>query len=550
MDLLTTLQDLGSTGYDLLLLPIILWTAMSLVAIMLMRYSENINAIFQYHGRIALLIALPVGLLASLVNHWLHSYGETAGSFATKFIVIQSPITLSAASEAQEAAFYMDPAFWGGAVLLAVSMVALFLLAKLVSDFISLSLFAKRIPKRPIESLEYISNSNISICKKLKVPVRLSYSGAVEVPFTYGWKKPVIVIPSHLKHQNPEKLNLAIRHELMHIRHHDYALNTVLMVVKALFWFHPIIHNLYNGFKEYREISCDSEVLSDDSVSRKSYAQLLFELAGKKTFSSTPAVSMAVKSSTLKKRIQVMSNQNHQKNMFKTSFFIMLFSALFMTGIMACTDIQDSGIRNSDIESAQSKIDVSNDETSPLYVLDGEIIEDDATKSKLARVKTKYIESIDVVKGEKAINMYGEKGENGVIMFKLLDRETAFNDLKAPPAPGTKAESASEKDDYFVVVEDMPQLKGGMEGLMNNITYPEQARKAGIEGRVIVQFIVNEQGQVENPQIIKGIGAGADEEALRVVKQAEFTPGEQRGQAVRVQYSLPVVFKLQKGDSK
>src|SRR6056297_682099 len=155
MDLLTTLQDLGSTGYDLLLLPIILWTAMSLVAIMLMRYSENINAIFQYHGRIALLVALPVGLLASLVNHWLHSYGGTAGSFATKFIVIQSPLTLSAASEAQEAAFYMDPAFWGGAVLLAVSLVALFLLAKLVSDFISLSLFAKRIPKRPIESLEY-----------------------------------------------------------------------------------------------------------------------------------------------------------------------------------------------------------------------------------------------------------------------------------------------------------------------------------------------------------------------------------------------------------
>ena len=244
-----------------------------------------------------------------------------------------------------------------------------------------------------------------------------------------------------------------------------------------------------------------------------------------------------------------MSNQNHQKNMFKTSFYIMLFSALFMTGIMACTDIQDSGIRNSDIEDAQSKIAVADDENTPLYVLDGEVV-DKATKNKLAAIKTKYIESLNVLKGEKAIEKYGPKAENGVIEFKLLDRETAFNDLKAPPAPGTKAESASEKDDYFVVVEDMPKLKGGMEGLMNNITYPEQARKAGIEGRVIVQFIVNEQGQVENPQIIKGIGAGADEEALRVVKQAEFTPGEQRGQAVRVQYSLPVVFKLQKGDSK
>ena len=549
MDLITILQDIGSTGYELLLLPILLWTAMSLVALLLMRYSENINAIFQYHGRIALLVALPIGMMASLVNHWLHTYGETAGSFATKFIVIQSPLVLPAAAEAQESAFYTDPAFWGGALLLAAGTVAVILLLKLVSDFISLSIFANRIPKRPIQSFQNISASNIRICKELKVPVSLSYSNAVEVPFTYGWKKPVIVVPNHLKHQGSEKLNLAIRHELMHIRHHDYALNTVLMVVKALFWFHPIIHNLYNGFKEYREISCDSEVLSDDTISRKSYARLLFELAGKKTFSKTPAVSMAVKSSTLKKRIQVMSNQNHKKNMFKISFYIMLFSALFMTGIMACTDIQDSGIRNSDIENAQSKMEVSNDEMSPLYVLEGEIIEDDATKSKLARVKTKYIESLNVLKGEKAIEKYGPKAKNGIIEFKLLDRETAFNDLKAPPAPGTKGESSSEKEDYFVVVEEMPELKGGMSGLMSEITYPEEARRAGIEGRVLVQFIVNEEGQVENPQIIKGIGGGADEEALRVVKNAEFVPGQQRGQAVRVQYSLPVIFKLQQDDS-
>ena len=100
-----------------------------------------------------------------------------------------------------------------------------------------------------------------------------------------------------------------------------------------------------------------------------------------------------------------------------------------------------------------------------------------------------------------------------------------------------------------MVVEKMPELKGGMSGLMSDITYPEEARKAGIEGRVLVQFIVNEDGQVENPQIIKGIGGGADEEALRVVKNAEFVPGQQRGQAVRVQYSLPVIFKLQKDDS-
>ncbi|NGP75873.1 M56 family metallopeptidase [Balneolaceae bacterium YR4-1] len=549
MDIINTLQNLGSTGFDLLLLPIVLWTAMSLLALAMMRYSENLNAIFRYHGHIALILALPIGLLAALMNHWLHTFGETAGSFATKFIVIQNPIVIPAAAKMQETSFYMDPAFWGGAAILALGTVALILLLKLAADFISLSIFAKSTPKRPIESILELSTSNTRICKKLSLPVYLSFSDSVDVPFTYGWKKPVIVIPDHLKDQSSEKLNLAIRHELMHIRHHDYALNAVLMTIKALFWFHPIIHKLYAGFKEYREISCDSEVLSDDTISRKSYAQLLFELAGKQTFSKTPAVSMAVPTSTLKKRIQIMSNQNHKHTMFKTSFYITLFSALFMTGIMACTDIQDSGIRNSDIENAQAKISASQDGMSPLYVLDGEIIEDEVTRNKLSAVKTKYIESLNVLKGEKAIEEYGPKAQNGVIEFKLLDRETAFNDLKAPPAPGTKTESSSAKDDHFVVVEQMPELKGGMQSLMSNITYPEEARKAGIEGRVIVQFIVNKEGQVENPQIIKGIGGGADEEALRVVKEAEFTPGYQKGQPVRVQYSLPVVFKLQKDDA-
>jgi protein TonB len=91
----------------------------------------------------------------------------------------------------------------------------------------------------------------------------------------------------------------------------------------------------------------------------------------------------------------------------------------------------------------------------------------------------------------------------------------------------------------------MPKLKGGLASLQKKINYPDMARKAGIEGRVIIQFIVNEQGKVENPRVIRGIGGGADKEALRVVKQAEFEPGRQRGNPVRVQYSLPITFKLQ-----
>lgn len=115
--------------------------------------------------------------------------------------------------------------------------------------------------------------------------------------------------------------------------------------------------------------------------------------------------------------------------------------------------------------------------------------------------------------------------------------------LSMPPPPPAQEEDPEE--DFFVVVEDMPELIGGLAELQSNIRYPEMARRAGIEGRVYVQFIVNEQGNVENPQVIRGIGGGCDEEAVRAVSQAKFRPGMQRGRPVRVQYSLPIFFRLQ-----
>ncbi|WP_425402417.1 energy transducer TonB [Gracilimonas tropica] len=91
----------------------------------------------------------------------------------------------------------------------------------------------------------------------------------------------------------------------------------------------------------------------------------------------------------------------------------------------------------------------------------------------------------------------------------------------------------------------MPQLEGGMAKLQGSVKYPEMARRAGIEGRVTVQFIVNEQGKVENARVVRGIGGGCDEEALKAVQKANFTPGMQRGRPVRVQYALSINFRLE-----
>lgn len=133
--------------------------------------------------------------------------------------------------------------------------------------------------------------------------------------------------------------------------------------------------------------------------------------------------------------------------------------------------------------------------------------------------------------------------ENEIIELDAeLDLDQAVMELPPPP-PSFEEE---EEQEIFVVVEQMPELIGGLASIQKHIKYPELAMKAGIEGRVVVQFIIDEEGNVKNPVVVRGIGGGCDEEALRAVKLAKFIPGRQRGRPVLVKYSLPVTFRLQK----
>jgi periplasmic protein TonB len=111
--------------------------------------------------------------------------------------------------------------------------------------------------------------------------------------------------------------------------------------------------------------------------------------------------------------------------------------------------------------------------------------------------------------------------------------------LPPPPAP------EEEEPEIFIVVERMPEPAGGMQAIYRRLRYPEIARKAGIEGRVVLQFIVDERGNVVNPTVIRGIGGGCDEAAIEAIKGVRFTPGMQRGRPVKVQFQLPIVFRLQ-----
>lgn len=143
---------------------------------------------------------------------------------------------------------------------------------------------------------------------------------------------------------------------------------------------------------------------------------------------------------------------------------------------------------------------------------------------------------IEIVEDEEEIE------EELVIEDLEVDEETEIEFIE-------EVEEEVEEEQIFTIVEEMPSFPGGEAALMKylgkNIKYPAIAKDAGIQGTVYVTFVVNEEGAVKDVQVLRSIGGGCDEEAIRVVESMpKWTPGKQRGKSVKVQYNLPIRFTL------
>ncbi|MDO5571816.1 MAG: energy transducer TonB [Bacteroidales bacterium] len=127
------------------------------------------------------------------------------------------------------------------------------------------------------------------------------------------------------------------------------------------------------------------------------------------------------------------------------------------------------------------------------------------------------------------------------------DDQNVATEIIAMPEPEPEEEVTNE---IFTVVEDAPQFPGGDAALIGflgkSVKYPVIAQENGIQGRVIVSFVVERDGSITDAQIVRGVDPSLDKEALRVVNSMpKWTPGKQRGKPVRVKFTLPVQFRLQ-----
>jgi len=158
----------------------------------------------------------------------------------------------------------------------------------------------------------------------------------------------------------------------------------------------------------------------------------------------------------------------------------------------------------------------------PLVVIDGVISEIQSPD----KVPSDSIASISILKGETATSKYGEKGKNGVMEI-----------------------TTKKSDEVGVIVESLPEFPGGIEALKKfvaeSMEYPADALKNGIQGQVVVGFVVGKTGEITNVRIKTSVDTSLDQEAMRIVKSMpRWIPGKQNGQGVDVFYKIPITFSL------
>lgn len=168
--------------------------------------------------------------------------------------------------------------------------------------------------------------------------------------------------------------------------------------------------------------------------------------------------------------------------------------------------------------------------TAPIIKKDSEVKEEDEIKLD------------EVQKSDKAVGAFTVEGNDEVGGAVLKAKE----DIAAPEPP----KHVVEETKIFTVVEQMPMYPGGDGALMgylrDNIKYPTVAAENGVQGRVVVGFVVERDGSITDVNILRGVDPSLDREAMRVVKSMpRWNPGKQNGSAVRVKYQVPVSFRLQ-----
>ncbi len=295
-----------------------------------------------------------------------------------------------------------------------------------------------------------------------------------------------------------------LAHERGHIRlRHSWD---VLLVdtLTALQWFNPAMWMLRQDLRAIHEYEADGAVLSQGFNARQYQYLLITKAASIGGYS----IANGISHSTLKNRIHMMLHkESRRSHLLKLLALVPIVGTAMALNAETVTDYQ---------------------------------------------YQTPHKKQI-IKKGKKAATIKADGGNEIVVIERTVTPQNTECNATLSEREPVEMPNGMEVDKTkkaFDVVEQMPQYPGGpaalMQFLAQNIRYPEEAHKAGVQGRVIVSFVVETDGSISEAKAVKSVSSELDAEALRVINSMpNWIPGMQNGEAVRVKYTIPVTFQLQ-----
>ena len=440
---------------------------------------------------------------------------------------------------------YANIAYWGIAALLMIRLVVQ------LAGIIRLACRCRKIQ---------IGNTSIHLLPK------------ADGPFSFfHW---IFIHPSS---HTEEEFNEILTHEQTHARQW-HSIDVIISELVCIFcWCNPFAWLMKREIRTNLEYMADARVL-ENGYDSKTYQYHLLGLSHQK---AAVTIYNSFNVLPLKKRIKMM-NKKRTKEIGRTKYLMFLpLAALLMivsnieTVARTTKKIAVEVIEAVDPQTEQPAPEVQDPQVAPQPEQDTKTV---TYKGKVVDKDGKPIQGVKILSVPNSTPTEVTTQADGSFEFKASPKAKllflyqdgnkkkgiSFTDERLPKENKTnwtivynekwnevmQSDPGTPDNPIFEVVEHMPEFTGGgmpalMEYLSKNIKYPEAAMKKGIQGRGIVQFVVEKDGSITNVKILRGVDPELDKEAVRVVSaMPKWKPGTQRGEAVRVRFTVPVMFRL------
>ncbi len=336
-------------------------------------------------------------------------------------------------------------------------------------------------------------------------------------PFSFG---KYIFIPESLSDQERE---LILTHEYTHTNELHYVDLWLTKAVCILQFFNPIAWLYAKAVQENCEFIADHQTFRNTTL-KDEYLQLLIKYS---VGHHLNPIALHFSFPLIFKRIKIMKQKQSSKLASLKSLMIVPLAGLIMVGFAQTKIVETKAVTKQKKENLVATPKAKTKQTS--------------TQSKALALQTD---------SQKATTQNADEAQQQAGLDKKSANSVDEVVVVGYGAPQTNDQQTSKRPtEVYTVVEDLPKFADGpvQAFLAKNIRYPVEAQKNGIQGRVICQFIVETDGSISSVQVVRSIGPLLDAEACRVIySMPKWIPGKQRGQIVRVKYTLPIIFKLSK----